>query len=256
LTWSITAGTPGPHEVCAYAINKNAGNDNTRIGCHTVNVPEALWNPLGSLDSATVSGRAVTLSGWALDLDLPVDPVKVHLYVNGRWGGEITANATRVDVGNAFPGTGSEHGFKTTLELAGGQHQICAYVINTGFGSANSEAGCRTVSVSPAAWNPFGSFDGVSATDRVLTVSGWLIDPDIPRSPATVHVYVDGAWGGLQAASVNRTDVGNAFPWAGPAHGYALKIPVPAGRHEVCVYAINAGAGNANPLLACRTVTA
>src|SRR3954454_11192552 len=31
------------------------------------------------------------------------DPLTVHIYVNGRWGGEVRADVPRPDIGAAFP---------------------------------------------------------------------------------------------------------------------------------------------------------
>jgi hypothetical protein len=255
FTWSTTVTAPGTYEVCAYAINKNVGTTNPELGCRKASVSAALWDPFGSLDSVTVAGRDVTLSGWAVDMDNPASPLSLHVYVDGRWGRSITADTLRADVGRAVPGAGDQHGFKGTLEVPGGQHQVCAYLINTGQGSTNPLLACRTVTVAPAAWNPFGSLDSVSASGNVVTASGWVIEPDQAQLPADVHVYVDGVWRAARGASVERNDVGRAYPQAGSAHGFSVPVTVVPGRHEVCVYAINVGGGTTNPLIACRTVT-
>jgi hypothetical protein len=195
------------------------------------------------------------MSGWALDPDLPADPLAMHVYVDGRWGGAYTAGTSRPDVGRAFPGTGSNHGFKVALDVAPGQHQVCTYLINSGFGASNPLLACRSVNVAATAWNPFGSLDGVNVSGQVLTVSGWVVEPDKMRGPADVHVYVDGVWRAARSASVTRSDVGQVFPQAGADHGYSVPIGVTPGRHTVCVYAINVGHGTTNPLLDCRAVT-
>jgi hypothetical protein len=255
--WTFTATAPVVHEVCAFAINKNDGTVNTKLGCHAVKPAVGPWNPVGTLDSVAFSGRTVTMSGWALDpLDLPTTPVGLHVYVDGRWGGAYTAGTTRADVGRAFPGTGTQHGFKVSYDVAPGAHQVCIYVINSGYGVANPLLGCRSVRVPATAWDPFGSVDNATASAGVVTVSGWVIEPDTMTSAAGVHVYVDGRWRAARTASVRRTDIGRAFPAAGANHGYSIPLGVTAGRHTVCVYAINAGHGTTNPLLGCRAVNA
>ena len=40
----------------------------------------------------------------------------------------------------------------------------------------------------------------------------------------------------------------------GGGHGFDIALPAAPGTRQVCVYAINAGSGNDNPLLTCRTV--
>jgi hypothetical protein len=257
FSWTFTATAPVVHEVCAFAINKNDGSVNTKLGCHKVTPAAGPWNPVGTFDSATVSGRTATLSGWALDaLDLPTGPVGLHVYVGGRWGGAYTAGSSRPDVGRAFPGTGTQHGFSVGVDVAPGSHEVCIYAINSGYGTTNPLLGCRQVSVAATAWDPFGSLDSVTASGRVVTASGWVIEPDTMTRPAAVHVYVDGVWRAAQNASVSRSDIGRVFPSAGADHGYSVPVAVTPGWHTVCVYAINAGHGSTNPLIDCRAVFA
>ena len=67
-------------------------------------------------------------------------------------------------------------------------------------------------------------------------------------------MYVDGAFAGYGYASSSRPDVAAVFPAYGPAHGFSLGVAVGAGAHQVCAFAINAGAGAGNPSLGCRTL--
>jgi hypothetical protein len=102
-----------------------------------------------------------------------------------------------------------------------------------------------------------GSFDSAVVGDGQVTVFGWAIDPDAPDRPVDVHIYVDGAWGGLARADRSRPDVGNVYPYAGSNHGYAVALNVAPGTREVCVYAINQfGPDRSNNVsLGCRRVT-
>ena len=86
------------------------------------------------------------------------------------------------------------------------------------------------------------------------TVSGWAIDPD-STNPINVDVWVDGAFTAKLTADVPRPDVGAAYPTYGPNHGFSGTVPVPAGSHEVCAYALNTGPGTSNKSLGCKTVT-
>ena len=54
------------------------------------------------------------MQGWAIDPDTTA-PLTVHVYVDGVWAGQSTAGVARPDVGNAYPGFGSGHGFDVTL---------------------------------------------------------------------------------------------------------------------------------------------
>lgn len=209
----------------------------------------AVGNPFGSFDGASLAPGTVTVGGWAIDPDT-VGSINVHLYVDGRWGGSVTANGARPDVGAAYPGFGANHGFHATIPVGPGAHEVCAYAINTGSGTTNPLLGCRTVIP-----NPVGSIDGASSpASGVLRISGWAADPD-STAPIDVHLYLDGRWTRAARADLARPDVQAAFPAAGPNHGWELQIgAVPGGLHQACVYGINVGAGDTNPLLGCRSV--
>lgn len=101
--------------------------------------------------------------------------------------------------------------------------------------------------------NPFGSVDGAMRRPNQIEISGWTIDPDT-RSSIPVHVYVDGQIAGSTLAGGSRPDVAVAYPGFGAAHGFSFSATVGPGTHTVCAYAINAGAGNANSTLGCRTL--
>jgi len=98
--------------------------------------------------------------------------------------------------------------------------------------------------------SPFGSMDSVSIDSQGrMTVAGWTIDPDT-AAPVEAHLYVDGR-GVPSVANIRRDDVGAAYPQYGANHGYEISIGVEPGRHSVCVFGINVGAGS-NTLLQCR----
>jgi phage tail protein X len=69
-----------------------------------------------------------------------------------------------------------------------------------------------------------------------------------------VRVVANGSVVASATASLPRSDVGAAHPVAGPNHGFDVTAVVPGGRTEVCVVAVNVGAGTANTTLGCRTV--
>ena len=62
----------------------------------------------------TVVSGGVQLRGWTIDPDV-VDPINVHVYVDGRAVSVLTANASRPDVGRAYPGYGSNHGIDAKI---------------------------------------------------------------------------------------------------------------------------------------------
>jgi hypothetical protein len=99
---------------------------------------------------------------------------------------------------------------------------------------------------------PIGVVDSVNPGLHAMRVSGWAIDPNTD-DPISVHVYVDGALVEGLTASNPRPDLVGIFPVNGPNHGFSGVIPASPGPHQVCVFAINVGAGY-NTLINCRQV--
>jgi len=198
---------------------------------------------VGNVDSVTRSGATTArVVGWALDPDV-TSPIDVHIYVDGRWSRSVRADRPRPDVAGAFAGHGPDHGFDTEVGVGGGSSQICVYAINAGPGSTNPLVGCRSVPAS----NPYGSLESaMSAAGSGIQVRGWARDPDTTGS-VQVHAYVDGAWGGAFEADAARDDQHDG-------HGFDVQVPSPGGLHEVCIYGINEGPGDSNPLLGCAVV--
>ena len=89
----------GTHQVCAYAINVGPfGADNPNLGCKSVTIAA---NPVGTFDGWSVSSPGIEVTGWAIDADTAA-PVGVHVYVDGVFAGQTTANVSRPDVGGVF----------------------------------------------------------------------------------------------------------------------------------------------------------
>ncbi|MGZ6966314.1 MAG: N-acetylmuramoyl-L-alanine amidase [Acidimicrobiia bacterium] len=242
--FDITVPVPaGNHQVCVYGINVGQNAPNSLIG----NCQFVIGTPKGNLESVVRSPGAAQLKGWALDPD-SADPVAVHVYVDGGFGGVLTADVDRPDIGAAFPGYGNAHGFDGSVPIAPGDHQLCAYAIDFAPFHTNPLLGCRTVTSSP-----LGNLDSVVRNGNTLTVMGWAFDPDT-ANPITVHLYVDGGFAGMVTASDNRADIAAAFPGYGANHGFGATISPNAGPHQVCAYGINVGPAKANPLLGCRNV--
>jgi hypothetical protein len=231
-----------------YAINVGLGGVNPKLACGTVLVGVP---PRGHLDDVSASGATVRMRGWALDPDA-VDPIDVHVYADGKGTPTIIrADASRPDVGAAFPGSGSAHGFDATMTLSPGRHNVCAYAINIhGGNGVNPLIGCIDVTVPPNT-PPFGTLDSVATLPGVAIASGWAYDPDVPAMSVDIHFYVDGRFAGRVNANASRPDVGAAIPGAGSAHGFSGYLGVAPGRHTVCVYAIDNYSMSSNSLITC-----
>lgn len=217
-------------------------------------------NPRGSVDNAGLVGFAMQLSGWASDPNDAGSSINVDIYDIAPGGGvtglRITADQARPDV-NSSLGIPGNHGWTAGFVLSGGgTHQICVYAINVGAGTTNPQLGCRSVDLSV---DPLGTIDSASLDNFTYTVAGWAIDPDSPRQPLDVHIYdyrADGSSSGYPFQSgLARPDVAAAFSGAGDNQGYSATVRLTGGGvHQVCVYAINVGAGG-NVTLGCQTVT-
>ncbi len=238
--------SPGPHEVCVYAINVGPGVT-TPLRCAGVVVPGA--DPLGRVEAFGSSPGRVTVSGWALDPDTTA-PIIVQMYVDGAANTMAWASLDRPDVGAVFPGYGSGHGFALSMAAPAGSRRVCVYAVNVGAGSSVG-LGCATVTVPSS--SPFGNVESVQLESGVVTASGWAIDPDT-TGPIIVQMYVDGSFSAMGWAALERPDIGAAFPWAGPGHGLTLSTVVSAGPHTVCLYGVNVGAGSSTTL-GCRAVS-
>ncbi|WP_375497460.1 fibronectin type III domain-containing protein [uncultured Jatrophihabitans sp.] len=118
--------------------------------------------------------------------------------------------------------------------------------------TAAASAPARAAAVPGA---PIGRLDAMSLTPGGLLARGWSLDPDAPATTNAVYAWVDGKniKSGVPA-NLNRPDVATAHPGAGPLHGFSWSIPVPEGRHTVCIRATNLGPGAA-ATLQCRTAT-
>jgi len=102
--------------------------------------------------------------------------------------------------------------------------------------------------------NPNGNVDvSYQSAPGRATIRGWAFDSNAPMANIDVHVYVDGKYRAAAPTGVTRTDVAAAKVGSTPTSGFHVHLDgLAAGVRNVCVYAINVGLGNTNPLLGCR----
>lgn len=206
--------------------------------------------PVGTWDYTQVGVSSTTLSGWVFDPET-ADPIDVHLYVNGTWGGSTTANLPRADVGAGYPSYGPNHGFAFNFGTGQGPFQVCLYGINVGRG-IDLMLGCRNLATPTGP--PFGDYNGLTRTGlRTASVTGWAVDTDTP-SPINVVVSVNGVDAAPVAANGTRDDVAAAYPGYGSAHGFNVPVTLQGGANRVCVRAVNVGEGS-DMSLGCRDVS-
>jgi len=241
----------GVREVCSYGLNvTGTPGANSLLGCQRVTVNHL---PIGSFESfRQVPGGNSMIRGWAADPDTAT-AIKVRVTVDGVVKPELTANASRSDIGTRYPDLGANHGYSASYSLADGSHQVCVTNVNaTGTPGANTAAACRTLIVRHS---PVGSLPTFTRVPAGVIVKGWALDLD-STSPVAVRVLVDGVQKAALTANLTRADVATAYPGYGTAHGYATAaLNLTQGTHKVCVTGINvSGTSGKNAQLACRDV--
>lgn len=110
--------------------------------------------PLGNFESVSLaSGKPFGVSGWSFDQTNLAAATSVQIRWNTPAGistTTVSSNASRPDVGAAFPAAGSAHGFVASAPWSGnGQYGACVTVIALpGDAAGNAFLGCRTAFVS------------------------------------------------------------------------------------------------------------
>ncbi|MDT4912541.1 MAG: hypothetical protein QOC66_1669 [Pseudonocardiales bacterium] len=228
------------HTVCVTAHNVSYGS-NTSAACRTVVLN---FRPTASLTALTATATGAKASGWASDPD-STGAISVRLTVDGVTATTVTANGAGT--------THTGHNFAAALVMKSGTHTVCATGLNVLFGTRNSVASCKTITL---ALPPIGAFETLQrATGSTnLRVTGWTIDPDA-TSPVSVAATLDGSAYATVPASATRTDIAAKYPAYGSNHGISTVITANAGEHRVCLTAKNVG-GGADFALGCKIINA
>lgn len=127
-------------------------------------------------------------------------------------------------------------------------------VISIGVGAQATALITRT-NAAAALHNPRGYLDSATSGQGTVRAVGWAADPDLLTGKLLIDVYLDGRMRGQFGTGVHRPDVAAAIH-AGPNQGYDATVTgVAAGRHTVCVYALNIKYGTSNTRFKCALVT-
>jgi cell wall-associated NlpC family hydrolase len=84
----------------------------------------------------------------------------------------------------------------------------------------------------------------VKAVTGGVVMTGWAVDPNALTANAVVVPLLDGRSTGVLAPTSLANATVRAKYHTGPTPGFALTIPVPTGKHTVCLVVRNAGPGN------------
>ncbi|WP_150952347.1 hypothetical protein [Microbacterium testaceum] len=231
----------GAHTICLTMINKNAGT-NVPFGCRDVKVPSiADVSPQGAVQSVTTDGRVINVSGWVVDPDAAAAAVPVIVQVDSQWY-RWSADKPNRDSLATFPDAGADHGYAGSVPTTPGTHWICIYYLNANDG-ADPAADCRQVQVpQPADQSPVTRMMGAYPAGKGLAVWGYAFDPDALDATTDVIVQVDSQWF-RWPANLGYAPLADTYPSAGQTRGYYGEVPVAAGTHWVCAYAVNRNSG-------------
>jgi SpoIID/LytB domain protein len=207
--------------------------------------------PIGKLDQATMTGlHTLRLRGWAMDPTRPGVSAAVRVTV-GAISSVVPAAQARPDVQAAYRTTFANYGFDTTVRVPAGTSRICVAALNS---SGANPTALQCVSVTVAV-NPVGHLDSLTKVAAgQYRITGWAFDPDADGGSTRVDVYVDRKGYALSAA-LARPDVQRARTLSNDRVGFAATVPVPAGPHHVCAYAINTVGAGSNQQIRCIVVS-
>jgi N-acetylmuramoyl-L-alanine amidase len=125
--WSLTAiallAAVGAAIVSAPGPDPEGAIPATPIPDNPVAIPAP--GALGDIESVTIDGPEVTVSGWAVDLDDP-DSAEVRISLDGTFVTSVPTDIARPDI-ESVHGAGPDHGFEVTVTLTAGGHRLCVF---------------------------------------------------------------------------------------------------------------------------------
>ena len=197
----------------------------------------AVWNWLGNaMHHATQYGSDGTYQYFGIPSATTAAAIKQG------WGGDNAAGQP------AFNSTGLVNGdrYAVVILTQGGVYGSPIA------GMLTSEARLLMPAGNIANDNPVGGVSSWSLGGRVLTVSGWALDPNATSSQLRIVFYVNGKSFTYVQTTVPRGDINSHYGVSG-THGFSKTLSLNDGANTVCAYAINLGAGS-NTTLGCRSV--
>ncbi len=238
---TITGLSSGKHNVCVYGINTGPGS-NVLLACNDVNVLGG--SPTGVIDAATAVAGTLTIRGWAIDRDT-ASATQVQVRVGGKVLGTMDADQQKNGLDAAKPGYGDEHGYSGTVKgFPAGTNTVTVHAKDLSTGKWVQVA---SKSVQQPTGYPWLAVDEVSSkAPGQLLVRGWAIDPDT-TGPVRMAFYLDGAGIASPWADQYKPGLDTAKPGFGDQHAYRLEqTGITAGKHNLCIIAINQGPGSSN----------
>ena len=191
-------------------------------------------DPVGNIEILRRIPDGVRLQGWTVDPSKS-SPTAVDVYVNGVGFARLIANddASRRERGVRRCRTRP----RVQRDLADPRGQ--GVPLRDQHRCRGQQPARSAARRSPGP-NPTAVMDSINRQPDGLHLKGWTVDPD-STGPTAVDVYANGVGVARLTADRSRPDVGAAYPDYGAAHGFDAVLPGVGG--NVCVYAINLGAG-------------
>lgn len=239
-----TSATSGTVNVCMFVFNVGPGSHQL---AQCTNVRITAFNPAGGVSAKFETNGNISVSAYAYDLDSPSSSLGIWIVDNGKL--KVARMADDPNPSLVPYGIGGNHGANLSYFAAPGNHDICIYAINVGAGE-NEWLGCSSVKVSPNAayHNPRGAFQVVS-TQGQINVVGWAYDGSDLNQSVTAMWTVDGAVVGYSVANL----ASDYLDLPGQ-HATVAGLPAGPGKHSVCMFVGNIGAGSSQ-LVQCSDVT-
>ena len=238
---TLSGLSAGKHNVCVFGINTGPGA-NTLLECRDVSISGG--TPTGVIDAASAVAGTLTIRGWAIDRD-STSATQVQVRAGNKTLGTLSANQKKAGLNAAKPGYGDNHGYSGSLKgFPAGTQTVRVYAKDLSSGSWTQIA---TKSVTQPTGYPWLAVDEVaSKAPGSFLARGWAIDPDTTGT-IRVHFYLDGKGVANIAADQLKSGLNSAKPGFGDKHGYRLeKSGISAGKHNLCIIAINTGPKNVN----------
>jgi hypothetical protein len=257
--WNGQASTSDPY-VPSYAWNQQQrihqyrGGHDERYGGVTINIDNnyvdgstvgnaapvaASEDPIGRFEVIGSPGPGeLRVRGWALDKNVPAQPLAIRVYVGGRAGAPralphelgAVASVARPDIGARYRASGPDHGFDTAFATTkSGPQPVCVYALNTGPGK-DRLLGCKDTAIPVAVTisNPRATAAGV----RVRLSCEWPEGTQCPGRLALrtqIKVAVPGKRGRpARLRTVTRSLGRSSFQLSGKRSS-AFTIPYSAG---------------------------
>jgi hypothetical protein len=178
----------------------------------------------------------------------------------------IVADTDRLGCNGATVATGvmvqpgTNYSVWNSANVRAGRYWLCLTIRRGAAVTSGYAGGAIAVGVNPPVGDarPIGVLDAGTLSGTTYSVSGWAFDPNAPQALTNINMYdrrPNGTQVGVGLRTGNpRPDVSRGFPGTGQNTGFrGSMVLAGAGRHTVCLYALNVGNGS-NRLLACRMV--